>query len=82
MAPSFESEVHPEPPKPPKARLKLNKKRADDLMRALDTIEVHIKVAAEVWSELTDEQRRQLLEHSPVLARFVALAGPFCGERR
>lgn len=57
--------------------LKLTPGRSKQLLAALDALEPHVVSAGEVWSSLTVEQRDALLAHSPVLARFVSLAGRF-----
>ena len=57
--------------------LKLTPGRSKQLLTALDTLAPHVDAAAEVWPQLTPEQRDKLLEHSPVLARLLSLARRF-----
>lgn len=58
-----------------KKSLKLTPGKSKQLLSALDALEPHVTSAAEVWGALTPEQRDALLAHSPVLSRFVDLAG-------
>lgn len=57
--------------------IKLTSGKKKQLSSALDLIEAHTSAAAEAWPQLTPEQREKLLEHSPVLARFLSLAWRF-----
>ncbi len=54
--------------------LKLTPGKVKALNSALDTIEAHIIPAADIWATMPEKQRHELLAHSPVLARFIALA--------
>ncbi len=44
------------------------------LQGQLITLEQHVGKILDVWPQLTPRQRSALLEHSPILARIVALA--------
>jgi len=57
--------------------IKLTAGKKKQLFSALDLIEAHTSAAADAWPQLTPEQREKLLEHSPVLARFLSLARRF-----
>lgn len=57
--------------------LKLTEASSKKLSDALDVLEPHIASAAEVWELLTPEQHDALISHSPILARFISLAGRF-----
>lgn len=54
--------------------IKLDNTQTSKMQKGLDDLEPHILDVAEVWHELTEEQKVELLENSPVLARFMALA--------
>lgn len=57
--------------------IRLTPGKQKQLLRALDALEEHYHDLAKVWTDLTPEQREQVLAHSPVLARWVELARPF-----
>lgn len=50
--------------------------------QALTRVEAHVAKIAPYWSALTAAQRADLLAHSPVLTRIIALARPFLDEGR
>ncbi len=73
MAQSFDTSKKPE--KLPRVSLKLAPGQTVAAMSALDRVEEHINLVAPYWGALTSDQTQDLINHSPVLARFLALAG-------
>jgi hypothetical protein len=61
----------------PVKSIKINPGQAVLLQNALDTLEPHIIKAAETWAWASPEQREFLVNNSPVLVRFLAMASPF-----
>lgn len=80
MAPSSDTKPQGRP-QPQQARtevsLRIPPGQEVATLQALERLEVHVLKIAPHWSALTPEQRQWLLEHSPVLARFVRLAQQF-----
>ena len=56
------------------ASLKLTPGKLKQLESAMDAIEEHIGKVSGVWGLATERQRRTVLERSPILSRFLALA--------
>lgn len=54
--------------------LRVTAAKAKKMQATLDELEAHVSAAAESWHALTAAQRDALLQHSPVLARFIHLA--------
>ena len=76
MAPSSDDKRQPEA-SAAQVSLKLPPGEAVAAQAALDRIEAHVLKIAPHWDQLTQAQRDDLLAHSPVLARFIALARQF-----
>lgn len=51
--------------------IKVTPGKAKQLESAVKLIREHYGAVLAVWRELPDEQRRRLLEHSPMLARLL-----------
>ena len=54
--------------------LKLTPGKLKQLESAMGEIEEHVGKLAGVWSSATSKQQQAVLERSPVLSRFLALA--------
>ena len=61
-------------PKPVKS-LKLTPGKIQQLNAAIDLVEAHVAIVADIWPILPQARRSKTLEHSAVLARFLELAG-------
>jgi len=66
--------LSPKPEAKKQVSLKLTPGKLKQLESAMDAMEEHIGKLAGVWSLATAEQQRAVLECSPILSRFVALA--------
>lgn len=54
--------------------LKLTPGKLKQLESAMDAVEEHVGKVAGVWSMATAEQQQAVLDRSPILSRFLALA--------
>lgn len=57
--------------------VKIASKDKPKITNAISVVETHLGLIAPVWAQLTDEQRRQVLEHSPLLSRVLQAVAPF-----
>jgi len=54
--------------------LKLTPSKLKQLESAMDLLEEHIGKVAGVWPQVSSKQKQAVMEKSPILSRFVALA--------
>ena len=57
-----------------KVSLKLTPGKLGQLESAMDLVEEHVGKVSGVWQMVSLEQRQAVLERSPILSRFLALA--------
>jgi len=57
-----------------KVSLKLTPGKLQQLASAMDAVEEHVGKVAGVWQMASEETKRAVLERSPILSRFLALA--------
>ena len=57
-----------------KVSLKLTPGKLKQLESAMDAVEEHVGKVVGVWREVSEETKRAVLERSPILSRFLALA--------
>ncbi len=57
--------------------MKVNNKELAKITSAVSTIEAYLVKPSDVWPELTTDQKRLMLENSPLLFRIVSATEPF-----
>ena len=63
----------------PVKSIKVNAGQASKLEKALDDLEAHHGEFIAAWPQYTEQQRRDVLEHSPIFARLTAMTDPLRG---
>ena len=66
MSPNFDANA--------RVSLTLTPGKLEQLETAMDNIEEHVGKVADVWPRASNETKRAVLERSPILSRFIALA--------
>jgi hypothetical protein len=64
----------------PRKGMKMTSAQRTKLLKALTDLQVHYGAVAEVWNQLPAEQRKAVLEKSPVLAQFLNFFAMFGGN--
>jgi len=57
-----------------KVSLKLTPGKLQQLELAMDAVEEHVGKLAGIWREVSAETKQAVLDRSPILSRFLALA--------
>jgi len=64
----------------PRKSIKLTPGKINQFNKALDDLEAHYGDLANVWAQLTPEQRRAVLDNSPILRAYTEFFGRFNGN--
>ncbi len=64
----------------PRKTIKMTPGKISQFNKALVDLQAHYGDLASVWAQLTPEQRRAVLDNSPILRAYAAFFGVFNGN--
>ena len=64
----------------PRKSIKMTPGKINQFNKALDDLEAHYGDLANVWGQLTPEQRQAVLDNSPILSAYATFFGVFNGN--